>query len=220
MYGWKNYDFCDPECWQIFCNIWNSEEVQAELDMWMTHWCIHEKHGFIWKRGDPIWKFSRTRYWQKQISALAEKEVDTIPDPFEMYRKLMKNKGFPVFAKNWEEIEYTDLGNELYFMWNNKVEEIEKKYEPEPNSLESIMLIKGKNYLSWVFKKVANILFPNCTVFILNVDRAKQNNRVFIKEMKLMFDPYDSFFSTRFGDTPFLETDKGKRFIETYFPPN
>lgn len=223
MSGWKNYDFYDPKCWKAFWDVWNSEYVQDELEECMEGWCFHEKKaGTTWTRGEPLWELSLTDFWCRRISKLAEKEVDSIVNPFDEYKKLMKIKGFPA-PEYFEELLFTnqDLYDNLNKAWFEKINEIEKKYYPAPDSPDALMMIRGKNYLTDAFCAAVEELFPNDTIIVKNsAEKGKQENRIFIKEKKILFDLYDSFFSKNCNDVPFLETEEGKKFIVRYFTPD
>lgn len=201
---WKLFDF--DENWAAFRVAWEDERVQLELDDAMDDWCNGNYHGTPWKRGDPLYKFSRTDFWAREIDEAASEFVDSQPGAFREYTSLMARKGFH-HVTDYYDFECSDLEHRIS---NEELRQIERKFGPAPDSLESLIVIMGKNYLVEPFARCARIMFPTSGVQVTEDDTG--NNHIWVEDEHIYFDIYDFFFSTRSNHphTPFLSTAAGK----------
>jgi hypothetical protein len=206
---WKFYDF--DANWEEFIKIWNSDDVQDILERDMNNWCTEELHSRqTYERGDPLWTFSKTDYWFTKLNDAAWEEVHKY-NMIETFHKRMKQ----LYGKN-----YTD-DKDLVFehfdeTWHNAIME---QYAPKPDTLESMIMIMGKNYLSDTFNKVAKIIYNQSdydsdeevygtpTDNIIYTHYGNEDSIILISSEKIVFDLYDYYFSKIDGKS-LLQPDK------------
>lgn len=128
---WTYYDF--DKNWSTVWKLWNTDEVQDVLEEQMGLWGVPYNDVKPWKRGDSLWKYSRTDYWANKIMCEANEYVEE-NRMVHQYAKTMRDLGFKLSKEQVEEgFSQTCLP------------EIEEKFDPKHGTLESIILIMGKN---------------------------------------------------------------------------
>lgn len=148
---WKYYDF--KANWKTFLKAWKTPSVQDVLYEDMQNWCkdhaYYEPDGTkpVYKRGDPLWKFSRTDYW-------ATKHMDAANDHVEKnnciakFKRTMEQQGRKF--KNEETLQ--DAFYEICF------DEICADFAPKPDTLESMIMIMGGQFLYPAMAEAAMVM--------------------------------------------------------------
>lgn len=207
---WKYYDF--DANWDEFLKVWKSEEVQEELDMTMKNWeRDNPTYTYtddtpklrIYERGDQPWEFGRTDYWSCKISPDDDDETDiaarafvkslTNVHPGLIFRDKPKpGRVMPERDMDFELNYYTlsNVPNELY-------ERQYKKNAPKPDTLESMIMMMGKNFIRNPLFVAAEMLFGDA-ILIKDIDG---NSLILIPHEKIVFDLYNFYFITRDKDT-------------------
>lgn len=176
---WRYYDF--DTNWDEFWRVWNSDEVQDVLEHSMDAWCENEAPiGSSWKRGDSLWRLSRTDYWDTCIRQAVEAKIED-DRMLESYRKMMRAKGWPCAG-----LPMT--------LWKSLYDEL----SPKHGTLASLILVGGKNYVSEALYAAAESLFPGHTVHYFGSDCQAQDDEILIVDPGgshgIVFDLYGYYF--------------------------
>jgi hypothetical protein len=200
---WKYYDF--DANWNEFLSVWKTDQVQTELEEDMATWCeneayyITDEHGNkktpIWTKGEPLWHLSRTDYWSNQLDKKAQYEIAQYDLVNTFHNRLEQVLG-QTFTKDL----ITQLFHEKCYDY------IYDHYKPKPDTIDSLILVLGKNYISTALLTVAELLFPDCEVCFENHNTA--GDTILIKEHKLVFDLLDYYYTTRDGDSCLLPDEE------------
>jgi len=203
---WKYYDF--DEHWDEFLKVWKSESVQEDLDTAMEKW-QEDSPTYTYtgdtpklrpyERGDPLWEFGRTDYWACKISPFDDDETDICHTAFV---KAVMNvhpglifRGAPKPGRVIPERDM-DLECNFYTISGALGEECERQHiknAPKPDSLESMIMMMGKNFIREPLFTAAWMLFGDAEL-IKDVDG---NDLILIPHKKLVFDLYNFYFITR-----------------------
>jgi hypothetical protein len=210
MQEWKYYDF--DEHWDEFLKVWKSESVQEDLDEVMEQWqednptytYTGDTHKLrTYERGDPLWEFGRTDYWACKISPDDDDETDIAARAFvKSLTNVHPGLIFRGATKPGRLVPERDMDLELnYYMLSNVPNELYeqqyKKNAPKPDSLESMIMMMGKNFIREPLLTSAYILFGDAEL-IKDVDG---NSLILIPHEKIVFDLYNFYFITRDNDT-------------------
>jgi hypothetical protein len=198
MQQWSYFDF--DANWDKFLDIWNSDFVQEELEEQMESWCEtdapwEDGKPMTYERGDQLWEFGRTDYWHEKIMSAGEEEEH------EMYK---------IFSKRLQQIHPQMFVDDIDHVseWNYSVEcgfadEVGKqtweKYKPKKDSLESFIMMMGKNYVSHALYVAAFDMFDDDEPTM--VKDCDGNDLILFSNKKIVFDLYNFYFLTRDEDT-------------------
>lgn len=199
---WKLFDF-DAE-WDRFWAVFSSDEVQTALVPDMEKWC--REHAWsdlpMWTPGTPLWKYSRTDHWVDHIEMNMYEWEKAQPSDFESYKQLMERKGLPHY-RDLTEFEGSELHDRMTDVWFERYTKEAAQYDPKPGTLESCIMIHGKNFLTDGFALAARRLFPHSRIFVSSFRDA---DHIWLPDERILFDIYDFYFSTRDGSKSILET--------------
>jgi hypothetical protein len=182
---WKFYDF--DANWDKFLKIWKSEPIQDRLEYDMTNWCKNHTKDMKYKRGDQLWTFSETDYWSKNYNDEVINEAMDEVCEYEMvntYYKRMKE----ILGDSYDRCK--DKDDDIFQICMSAVM---KKFTPKNDSLESLIMISGKNYIIESLYEVAKIIFRN-KIIVLVDDADENNNFILIPSEKIVFDLFDYYF--------------------------
>ena len=209
MTEWKYYDF--DANWKEFYEIWKSHQIQDILKPEMDLWCLRHAYYIepgkppIWNKGEPLWNLSRTDYhWQKMLQSTDD--------------KINKENIYRTYRKRMEQITgrkfVTDEDDDKIF--NRCFKAIMKEFEPKPHTIDSLILMQGKNYMLKSLLKTARLLFPNDTVIKYRTD--DNSKIILIVNKKLVFDLFDFYFSTRDDEIPidYIDDDLIHSMLNTF----
>lgn len=190
---WNFYNF--DENWSEFVRVWKTDSVQKVLQKHMEKWCETEAYlekddetgencPPIYDPKKPLWRYSKTDFWDFKITEetndFMEKEKI-----MEKYREKVKNE-------TGRELDFEGEDEDEFFRIFNKHT---SQFEPKTDTLESFIMIMGKNCLSFPLFETAKKLFPKNSV--VRVKDENKNVIILIPEEKIVFDIYDYFFCTR-----------------------
>jgi len=209
---WKYYDF--DANWSEFLKVWKSEEVQEELDMTMENWerdnptytYTDDTHKLrIYERGDPLWEFGRTDYWACKIYE-DPRDKDETDITVKAFAKSMMNvhpglliRGKPKPGRVMPECD-EDLVGQFYTTSGAMSEQMDRQHAkraPKPDTLESMIMMMGKNFIRDPLFVAAEMLFGDA-ILIKDIDG---NSLILIPHEKIVFDLYNFYFITRDKDT-------------------
>jgi hypothetical protein len=194
MVAWTLYDF--DAHWPEFWAAWTDDIVQDVLGHDMAAWC--ERHaprncdGSVkqWRPGEPLWHLSRTDFWDEIISEQVEAHLDSLyPDPYGAYKRTMEAQFLPVVDP--DTFSETILRDEWMAMYNEAYDD----YAPKRGTLESLVLICGKNYMTWALAFAASILFPDSDVVIAR--NGSGDTFALVPDKGLVLDVVEHFMRTR-----------------------
>lgn len=182
---WSYYNF--ETNWDAFLMAWKAPEVQEQLHIDMSMYCLSNpfniinNHGefvtHIFKTGDPLWKYSSTYFWHEDAERKAHKRIEQ-ENMIQKYKRTMENSlGFK-FKDNQE------LEEKFYAVC---FEDIVFDCFPKANSMESFIMTGAEEALTETFYKVAQQIFPHDTILC-------HENCVLIAHEKLIFSLQRFFF--------------------------
>ncbi|KAL0476549.1 hypothetical protein AKO1_006067 [Acrasis kona] len=192
---WMYYDF--QTNWEIFYELWSTEEVQDILEKDMYIWCDREadfvrKNGRLvkptWVRGDDLWNYSKTDFHDTRITARIKKHIEA------------KEEFLCEVYGDCEEEDFSIACIQLY-----------DQFEPQKGSLEAQIMIQGANYLVNTLYYIADKLFPNHCVQIIS---DSQECIVVVPELGILFDFIRCFLSEehfKFSDLENFHVAKSNR---------
>lgn len=191
MEQWTRFDF--DANWAEFWKHWNMDVVQDALEQQMKVWL--EDPAFEdyppWRRGDALWEYSKTDYWVEKHVNLAFEHIEE-HGLVQKYARTKRNLGFCLTDEQaFEGFLETCFG------------EIEEQFHPKPGSLESLIMISGKNFIMPVLYEVAELIFGNCIM----VEDYDENWVVLVPDQKIVFDLYNWYFETREGDDMWMDDE-------------
>lgn len=209
MQEWKYYDF--DEHWNEFLEVWKSEYVQEELDEAMISWGEDnptyvydddERRIRVYKRGDPLWEFGRTDYWQCKIHDDFGDETDICAKAF-LKAVINVHPGliFRGKPKSGRVIPERDVDVESNFYMTSGAfhaqdEREHNKNAPKPDTLESMIMMVGKNFIRNPLFTAANKMFGYAEL----IEDIDGNSLILIPHKKIVFDLYNFYFITRDKD--------------------
>ena len=200
MTEWTFYDF--DKNWDAFYKVWETNEIQNILKKDMDNWCISQayyKHlddGTMvkptWSKGKPLWNLSRTDYHHTHISNVVEDRIEKERMVYH-YKKSMEQ----VLPSKYRKMSHDDLYEEFCMIcFKNIFDEC----SPKPHTIESLILVMGKNYISDALHACALKLFPDNEVIFYNGNGRNSdtdNDEIYILEKKIVFDLLDFYYVTR-----------------------
>lgn len=191
MAGWATYDF--DLHWAEFWHAWTTDDVQDVLEVVMAEWCDEHAEG-TWRRGDPLWHLSDSEYWYELIMHRAQDVMDSrYPDPYASYVRTMSAQRLP----------YSDEDGFFDSLYIPVFDDVYEDMKPKPATLESLVLVGGRNYISRALALAAHKLFPDSTVVLGRCvgDESDETDdtedRIYILEDRIKFDLLDHYFDTR-----------------------
>lgn len=162
---WKVFDF--DANWTEFWQAWNDDEVQEVLAYDMENWCeFHaprnpDGSAPTWRYGDPLWHLGRADFWDDVLEPQIDARLLAMyPDPYRCYKRTMQAQHLPVLDKH----KFNEAI--MFRVWESEYDKLRKELEPKPGTLESLVLIQGKNYLTWALAFTASIMFPDSDIII------------------------------------------------------
>lgn len=197
---WTFYDF--DKNWTTFYKIWQTDEIQEILKKDMDNWCIYEafyKHQSdgtmvkpIWSKGEPLWHLSRTDYHATKIWNISNKRIEN-ERMITNYEKRM----IEICPSKYTKMSKDEINIEFYDICSEKIND---ECSPKPHTLESLILVMGKNYISDALFACAEKLFPNNDIIYYhgngNIDKT-DNDQIYIYDHKIVFDLLDFYYVTR-----------------------
>ena len=115
---------------------------------------------------------------------------DTYPNAYANYVKSMRARGLPCL-----------MSADAFYNSDGVCEELdrlEKRAEPRPGTLDSLVLMGGRDFLAEALALVAAILFPRDHVYLAYANGQRRKGlRVIIPERRLVFDLVDFYLKTR-----------------------
>jgi hypothetical protein len=197
---WTFYDF--DKNWDEFYKVWKTDDVQNILKKDMDNWCINEASytymddGTLiestWSKGKPLWHLSRTNYHYTHVCNVVEDRIKKERMVYH-YKKSMEQ----VFPSKYIKMSYGDLYEEFSSIC---FENIINECSPKPHTIESLILVMGKNYISGALHACALKLFPDNKVIFYNGNGKNSdtdNDEIYILEKKIVFDLLDFYYVTR-----------------------
>jgi hypothetical protein len=167
---WKNYDF--GANWGEFIRTWKISSVQAVLFYDMQNWCKEQAYYLpdgskpTWKRGEPLWHLSRTDYWaQKQMDA-ANDYIER-NDCFNKFKRTMAQQGRTFCDDDDARFAFHEI------CWEQIADDVAT---PLPDSLESLIMVMGREYLCDALATAATemevddtvVQTPDCLILLPN----------------------------------------------------
>lgn len=189
QHQWKFYDF--DEDWTRVIKLWNTTKIQNILKQEMHYWCRHvittqNGAGRSWHIGEPLWNLSsKKQYWETKI-------LDKIYEEVERYSM------FQTFLKRTHDIrgkKFKDMELAYSAFVSTCFDALFEEFQPRPNTIESLILVGGKNFLTSSLHETASMLFPD-DIIIWTSD-TKNNNVLLIPEHHIVFDMVEFYFATR-----------------------
>lgn len=184
---WSYYNF--DANWDKFYEVWKDPKTQNILEKDMKVWCKHEAYFDSdgkkpkWNKGSPLWNLSRTDYHSTKMLDKANEKNDR-EQIVETYRKQMEIKT----GKKIDDDEFDEMCIELF-------EKLEEEFEPKPGTIDSLILVMGKNYLTRTLKYCAKQLFPNDNVKVIK--DSDNSDMILVLNQRIVFDLLNYYFSTR-----------------------
>jgi len=170
---WNYYDF--DQNWETFLQVWKSHEVQHSMLLDIE---ASKLLGFFanYRKGEPLWKYTRTLYWKLKINEIARADADSKNHAFKI-KKSLHNFGLNIDVKTFYDKVY--------------ISRIASDYNPKPDTIDSFIMPEG----SYIFLKslalCAKILFPDDSV---RIDFVNLRRCVVIKEKHIIFDLFGYYF--------------------------
>lgn len=192
---WKYYDFRSN--WTEFLKAWKSPSVQDVLYEDMQNWCrdhaYYEPDGTkpVYKHGDPLWKFSRTDYWATKHMDAANDYVEQ-NDCVAKFKRTMEQQG--------RKFSDDDAAYEAFF--EICFDDICSLFEPKPDTLESMIMIMGGQFLYPAMAEAARVM--ELDDYIVQTEEGV----VLLPGKKLVFDFTGYYFDVvEGGSSPCLQND-------------
>jgi hypothetical protein len=190
---WQFYDF--DANWGSFLEVWKSAAIQSALKPHMDSWC--RSHAYdtdargnrpAWREGDPLWHLSRTDFWDINIRDSVDSHIDKNRMVEHMSRTMKNVMARPNITKD-------RCVDTLYAVLQSSGEYdlLYERYSPKPDTIESLILVLGKNHLSHALFHVANMLFPDDDL-VLTTDE-EQIDIILVPDKHVVFDLLDFFYA-------------------------
>ena len=171
----------------------------------MDTWCAtHAPSSFkaegsrpTWTEGQPLWHLSRTDYWSTKIQDAAAEDLQRADA---CAKKTLSAQGLDLNEyrkRQWgpnDREEYEDEPDEL---WIRMFQEITRRHQPKPGTIESLILFMGRNFMCHALLKTAQLMFgeEECGLFEEPCGANAGDDVVLIPNQKLVFDLLYYFFS-------------------------
>ena len=194
MTEWKYYDF--DTNWKEFYEIWQTDNIQEILKSDMDDWC--QTHAYFvngnerptWNKGEPLWHLSRTDYHYSKMMDQANDKVEK-DHIFQTYKKRMGE----ITGRKFDDFDDDDIYNRCF-------DEIMEEFKPKRHTIDSLILVHGKNYISNALFESAQLLFPDDDI----MNFTSSDSEIIINvSKKIVFDLLDFYFSTRDQPIPIDE---------------
>jgi hypothetical protein len=188
MMEWSFYDFVVH--WDVFLRQWKSREIQESLEVHMQYWCEFQAFPNIddsvpqWRKGDPLWHLSRTDYWNVKICRQVDAHLDR-NKYYENYKQSMER----VYGKP---LKHCQNSFDYLMMVSGEYDNLYGFYSPQPDTIESLILVSGKNHISECLYTIACDIFRNQEVLMVKDDR--NNDMILIPEEKKVYDLLDFYY--------------------------
>lgn len=191
MTEWKFYDF--DKNWDVFYKVWQTDEIQDILKKDMDNWCIYEYGTVVkptWSKGEPLWHLARTDYHDTQIWKRIEERIKNERMVY-YYKRTMDN----IFPSKYKKMTLDQIKTEFYDICSEKIYE---ECSPKPHTIDSLVLVMGKNYISNALYACAEKLFPYNEVIFYNGNGTNgDSDEIYIREPKIVFDLLDFYYVSR-----------------------
>jgi hypothetical protein len=183
---WRLFDF--DAHWPEFLAMWNAPEAQQALHDSMYEWCVENAYDRIYDPATPLWRYSRTDYWSERMVKQAEERAER-EGLRATFRRRMRDVLPGMSVKQAED----------YFN-ATAMPQLVAEAEPRPGSLESLIVVQGKNFLSWPLLVVAETMFENQNVIVTEDDDG--NDLILVTDADhdyfgYVFDMYEFYFCSR-----------------------
>lgn len=165
----------------------------------------------MYTRGDPLWKFGKDYgyYWYQKIH---EDDEDFAMNRNSFVRSMANVH--PGFIVRGNKMRSTRKDLDEFFMDNPVHDEYcdrqREKNAPKPDTLESMILIGGKEYLIKPLFHAADMLFDEEVLIIQDVDGKDQ---IVIPGKKIVFDLFNFYHITR-------DNDRSRQLDDDYYYKN
>lgn len=194
--AWKFFDF--DKNWEPFYTLWKSEKIQQSLSYYINSFiadCYDDtpKERPTWKKNDPLWSICTSQYWVDKLCEKVELYIDE-HDLMTKYKKRMEQIQCRKFPSDIDTI--IALWDSFY---SSCYDILIKEVEPKPHTLESLVLVDGKNYISYVLYEIAKQLFPNDDVIVTHYKC--HCDMILVVQKKIVFDLLGFYFYTREKET-------------------
>jgi hypothetical protein len=189
--AWQLYDF--DANWPIFLEIWKSAPIQSVLKPHIDQWCIGHANTDgngnrpSWSEGDPLWQLSRTDFWDLNIND----SIDTHINTHRYVENLQKTWRMNLTRPNCSRHQATDAMYEIMRI-SGEYKRLYDLYSPKPDTIESLILVLGKNHMSHALFHVAHHMFPHDDI-IFTIDK-QGHDVILIPALHTVFDLFDFFY--------------------------
>ena len=205
MANFQYYDF--DIHWNEFYQIWQSDPVQEILKPDMDEWCQTQAYYLsngkrpTWNKGEPLWHLSRTDYHDNKMMELANDKVEK-EHIYATYKKRMEQ----ITGKKFIHNDYDETFNRCF-------EEVMEGFEPKRHTIDSLILVLGKNYIHAALCKCAQLLFPDDDID--EVETSDADTIVVNCNKRIVFDLLNFYFSTRHKYID-IDNDMIDSFLDTF----
>ena len=200
---WSIYNF--DTNWDTFFSVWKCDDVQDTLKAGIDD-LMHlrarraslQAPAECWNIGDPIWHLSRSSHHDSEMLKKAEQYIRD-KNIFNIYKKRMREISNKIFANDDQAYEH---------FTSTCLASIKDTFKPKTGTLDSLILVGGKEYINDAIYKCASNIFPG-EELIMNMDT------VIVPERKIVFDLYgfywakiNGFVSENGSGNPTLQSDE------------
>lgn len=172
--SWSYYNFNSN--WNTFKTIWYTDIIQTILEEKINNWIVNNNACCIWQKGEPIWFLSDSPYWDDRAMSLTNKYIYD-NNIFSNFIKSYHNATGIIFKKKKEAKS---------IFQKDVVSKLKMDFYPKDGSIESLVLLGGRNYVSSALYKVCTQLFPNREVIYTIDDQI--DDVILIPDEKIIFD--------------------------------
>lgn len=159
-----------------------------------------DKKSRLYNRGDSLWKFSNDDgdYWMDKIHNNEEDfdaDLNSFVKSIANVHPCLVVRGKEMIPSRQKLIEFF-MDNEAY---EEHIIRQHEKNAPKKETIDSMIMIGGKSYLTKPLYIAATMLFYGHQVFV--VEDIDGNDQILIPGQKIVFDLYNFYFITRDKDT-------------------
>ena len=198
MTTWKYYDF-DANL-KEFYEIWQTDNIQEILKSDMDDWCQTQAY-FVngherptWNKGEPLWHLSRTDYHDSKMMDRANDKVEK-EQIYKTYKKRMEQ----ITGRKFDDVDVDDDD-----IFNRCFDEIMEGFKPKPHTIDSLILVHGKNYINNALYETAILLFPDDDD-IIHINSEDDDAIILNLSKNIVFDLLNFYYSTRDQPIPIDE---------------
>lgn len=196
---WSYYNF--KANWDRFFAVWQTDIIQTILQDKIEEW-LHERNiCYVWQKNEPLWFLTESNYWDERASYLANNHI--ISQNVTKHFKTSFNHATGYVFKNNDEAR--SLMNKLV------TPHIQSDFYPKDNTLESLVLLGGKNYVSNALYRVCIELFPNDRV-IYTLDN-QMNDAILLPDQKMVFD-LEGYVLSEIEKNPFFDISNASDYYD------